>query len=294
MKNYFKTFVLMVLLTLLFIWLGGIIAGKQGMIWAFIFASVMNFFSYWFSDKIVLMMYGAKEIKEQELPEIYRIVRELIKTAKLPMPKIYIINTPTPNAFATGRNPKHAAVAVTTGILNLLKENELKGVIAHELSHVKNLDTLISVIAATIAGAIFMLSRMAQWALIFGGSRDNENRRDGGGLGLLLAMIIAPIAAMLIQLAISRTREYIADESAARITNDPLGLASALRKITDGVNRIPMDTNPATSHMFIINPLRGKDILTLFSTHPPVSERIRRLENLSIRTTNNSIPNIIY
>ncbi len=281
--NSFKTVIFLTLLTILFIFIGGLIGGKEGMTVAFIFAILMNFFSYWFSDKIVLKMYRAKEINETENPTLFRIVRRLITRANIPMPKVYIINTPTPNAFATGRNPQHAAVAVTTGIMQLLDEKELEGVLGHELAHVKNRDILIGTIAATIAGAIMMLANMAKWSLFFGGlnSNDSDNRNPAGLIVMLVVAILAPIAAMLVQMAISRSREYIADEKGAKYCGDPLALASALRKISYGAEKIPMQTNPATAHMFIINPLKGQSVANLFSTHPPVEERIKRLENLA-------------
>lgn len=283
--NMFKTAVLLTALTLLFIWIGGAIGGRGGMVIAFIFALVMNFVSYWFSDKIVLAMYRAQEAAEIEVPAVFRIVRSLTQKANLPMPKVYIIPTDTPNAFATGRNPSHAAVAVTDGILRLLNEDELEGVLAHELAHVKNRDILISTIVATIAGAIFMLANMARWAAIFGGF-GGRDRRGGGGnvLALLLVAIVAPIAALLIQLAISRAREYQADQSGGRISGNPLGLANALRKLHAGVHRFPMrQANPTTAHMFIVNPLTGKGMVSLFSTHPPMEQRVARLEDLSRR-----------
>jgi heat shock protein HtpX len=281
--NSFKTVIFLTLLTILFIFIGGLIGGKEGMTVAFIFAILMNFFSYWFSDKIVLKMYRAKEINETENPTLFRIVRRLITRANIPMPKVYIINTPTPNAFATGRNPQHAAVAVTTGIMQLLDEKELEGVLGHELAHVKNRDILIGTIAATIAGAIMMLANMAKWSMFFGGlnSNDSDNRNPAGLIVMLVVAILAPIAAMLVQMAISRSREYIADEKGAKYCGDPLALASALRKISYGAEKIPMQTNPATAHMFIINPLKGQSVANLFSTHPPVEERIKRLENLA-------------
>ena len=281
-------------MTLLLIWVGSLIGGQQGMVYAFIFAGVMNFVSYWFSDKIVLMMYGAKEIKETDMPELYATVRRLTASASLPMPRLYFMDTPMPNAFATGRNPQHAAVAVTRGILDLLDEKELSGVIAHELSHVRNRDILISTVAATIAGAIFMLSRMAQFAAMFGGgSRDRDN--NGGGIGLIAVAIIAPIAAMVIQMAISRSREFQADATGAKISGDPMALANALRKLSQGVKRNPgVDVNPTTAHMFIVNPFNGKSLLTLFSTHPPLEERIKRLEKLSSEMSPYKVPKIIY
>lgn len=295
--NGFRTFILMLALTMLFLWIGQMLGGKQGLVVAITFAFFTNFIAYWFSDKIVLLMYGAKETKEADLPAVYDIVGKLTKKANLPMPKIYIMENPTPNAFATGRSPKNAAVAVTTGIIKLLNEEELEGVIAHELSHIKNRDTLIAVIAATVAGAIFMLARMAQFAAIFGGSNSRDRENGGGGLGLLVVMIVAPICAMLLQLAISRTREYIADESAGRATGNPLALANALKKLTHGVNDRPLNANPTTAHLFIVNPFKegsGRNVLSFFSTHPPVSERIRRLENLATKLSGYNVPNIIY
>lgn len=292
--NNIKTTLLMLGLIMLFVFLGNIIAGKEGMIWAFMMALIMNGIAYWFSDKIVLMIYGAKEVKENELPEVYAIVHELAIEYNIPIPKVYIIDTNTPNAFATGRSPKHAAVAVTTGILNLLNTRELRGVIAHELAHIKNRDTLISLVAATIAGAIFTLARLAQWALIFGGSRrDDRGNNPLSAIGLLLTIVIAPIAAIIIQLAISRSREYEADRTAGVKTKDPLSLASALRKLHNAVQRIPLNAHPTTAHMFIVNPLSRESVLTLFSTHPPIEERIKRLEDLNAQIKNYNVPNII-
>ncbi len=294
--NNFKTTILMLGLIILFVIVGQFIAGREGMIWAFTMAIVMNGIAYWFSDKIVLMLYGAREIKETENPGLYSIIRELTTKMQLPMPKVYIINKPTPNAFATGRNPANSAVAVTSGIIELLSERELKGVIAHELSHIKNRDTLISVVAATIAGAIFTLARMAQWAMIFGSGRRDNNRNSNpiGLISMLVLIIIAPIAAMIIQLAISRSREYEADKSAGIVTSDPLSLADALKKLADGVKRIPLNNaGPTTAHMFIVNPLKGENILSLFSTHPPISERVKRLENLNNEIKGYNIPKII-
>lgn len=245
---------------------------------ALIMAGVMNFVSYWFSDKIVLKMYRAKEVTEAESPRLYGITRQLAMKAMLPMPKVYIIPGMTPNAFATGRNPQHAAVAATEGILNILNDEELEGVMAHELAHVGNRNILISSIVATIAGAISYLAHMAQFAAMFGG-RDRE--RGGNPMVMLAMAIIAPIAAMLVQMAISRSREYQADEAGARICRKPLALASALKKLHMGAARIPMDATPATAHMFIVNPLTGGGLMSLFSTHPPMEERVKRLEELS-------------
>ncbi len=275
--NRFKTTILLTCLTLLLVAMGSAIGGRTGMIFAFFMACAMNFFSYWFSDKIVLKMYGATEISEQENPAFYGLIRKLAIQAGLPMPKVYIIPSESPNAFATGRNPNHAAVAATEGILRILTPEELAGVMAHELTHVQNRDILISTIAATIAGAISMLGNMLQWATIFGGRNDED---EGGGLiGGLAMAIIAPIAAMLIQMAVSRSREYLADEGGARICGNPLSLANALRKLDSASRMLPMtEARPATAHMFIVNPLTGGGLLKLFSTHPPMEERIARLE----------------
>jgi heat shock protein HtpX len=260
--------------------IGNLLGGRQGMIIALVFAAIMNFATYWFSDKIVLSMYRAKEIGETDNPKLYSIVKNLSQADGLPMPRLYIVDTPMPNAFATGRNPSHAAVAVTTGIMGLLDNRELGGVLGHELSHVKDRDVLISTLAATIAGAIFILARMAQFGAMFGGmGRDHENR--GGVLGLLAVAILAPIAAMIIQLAISRSREYQADYEGARLTGDPLALADSLRKLDAGVRENPVNVNPVTAPLFIVNPLRGQFLSSLFSTHPPMGERIRRLEEMA-------------
>ena len=278
--NSIKTMVLLVALTLILVWAGAAMGGKQGMTIAFIFAVGMNLFAYWFSDKIVLKMYGAREVTESEAPELYGIVRRLAQKAEIPMPKVYIINGEQPNAFATGRNPKHAAVAVTSGIMGMLSQDELAGVIGHELAHVKHRDILISTVAATIAGAISFLAQMAQWAMIFGGGRGDDDE-GGSPIAALVMMVVGPIAAMIIQLAISRSREYAADEGGARIAGNPRYLANALRKLSWASQKIPMDANPSTSHMFIVNPLSGGGILKLFSTHPPIEERISRLESMN-------------
>ena len=278
--NTAKTAALMVGLTVLLVFAGGALGGQGGMIFAFVFALAMNAFSYWFSDKIVLKMYRAKEATEQEAPQLYDVVRDLAMRANMPMPKVYVIPDDAPNAFATGRNPNHAAVAATTGILRFLSREELTGVMAHELAHVRNRDILIGTIAATIAGAISVLANMAQWAMIFGGGRSDDD--DGGGIvGLIAMMIIAPIAAMLIQMAISRSREYQADATGARLCGNPMWLASALRKLEAASKRIPMNASPATAHMFIVNPLRGGGVAKLFSTHPPMDDRVARLERMA-------------
>jgi heat shock protein HtpX len=278
--NTLKTTFLMALLTVLLVTAGGAFGGEGGMVIAFLFALVMNGVSYWFSDKIVLRMYGAKEITQGEAPKLHRIVQELALHAKMPMPRLYLIPQEAPNAFATGRDEKHAAVAVTEGILRILDEPELRGVLAHELSHIKNRDILVGTIAATMAGAISMLANMAHWGMIFGG-RSSDNREGGHPIVALLMIIIAPLAAMLVQMAISRRREFGADATGAMISGDPLSLANALRKLEQGAQRIPMEANPATAHMFIVNPLTGGGLMTLFSTHPPMQERIRRLEHMA-------------
>ncbi len=279
--NQIKTFFLMLILTAIFLFVGNAIGGRSGVIYAFIFAAAMNFFAYWFSDKLVLRMYGAKQVSQSEAPELYQIVGELTNKASLPMPKVYIMENDALNAFATGRNPEHAAVAVTTGILRVLSKDELMGVIGHELSHVRNRDILISTIAATMAGAIGMLARMAQFGALFGGSRSSDDEGGGGNfIGVLIFSMIAAFAAMLIQMAISRSREFMADEGGAHLSH-PLSLAKALGKLDMGAKRIPMDANPSTAHMFIVNPLSGRGVLSLFSTHPPIEERIARLEEMA-------------
>jgi len=276
--NAVKTVFLMTLMMVLFLFIGYQLGGNTGMTIAFVFSLIMNFGTYWFSDKIVLKMYRAKEVNRESAPKFYDMIERLARQANLPMPKVYIINDPTPNAFATGRNPKHAAVAATTGILQGLSNDELAGVMAHELAHVKNRDTLISTIAATLVGSISYIAQMAGWAFMFGRSDD----REGGGIGGLVLLILSPILAMLLQMAISRSREYGADKGGAEITGNPLGLASALQKIALGNQMKPVThSNPTTAHMFIINPLRGGGISKLFSTHPPTEERIKRLEEMA-------------
>jgi heat shock protein HtpX len=275
MENRVKTVLLLTGLTVFLILMGRMIGGRAGMQIAFVLALAMNFFSYWFSDKIVLKMYGAQEVSPAEAPELHRMVEELAREANIPKPKVYIIPDDSPNAFATGRNPQHAAVAATQGIMRLLTPTELKGVLAHEIGHVMNRDILIQTIAATLAGAIMILSYMARWGAIFGLGQDNEE--GPGVLGLIIMSILAPIAAMLIQLAISRSREYLADETGARLAHNPESLARALEKLQLGVQRAPMDASPATAHMFIVNPLTGGTLMKLFSTHPPIEERVARL-----------------
>lgn len=252
------------------------------MVIAFVLAVAMNFGSFWFSDRIVLAMYGAQPIEESQAPDLYRIVRRLTSKAGIPMPRVYLIQGDTPNAFATGRSPQHAAVAVTEGIMRMLDDDELEGVLAHELSHVKNRDTLTMTIAATLAGVITYLAHMAQWAAMFGGARRDDEEGGGGGVfGTLLMAILAPIAAMLIQLAISRAREFQADASGAQLAGRPWGLAKALEKLDMAAKVTPMDATPATAHLFIVNPLRGGGLLALFSTHPPIQERIARLRAMA-------------
>jgi heat shock protein HtpX len=277
--NGLKTAFLLGLLTAIILWIGNYAGGKQGMMIAFVFAGIMNFVSYWFSDRIVLAMYRAKPIEREQAPELYDMLRNLTMKANLPMPKLYLIPTDSPNAFATGRNPQNAAVAVTEGILRLLDREELEGVLAHELSHVSNRDILISSVAATLAGAIMMIAHFARWAAFFGGyGRDDE--RGGNPIGLLVMIFLAPIAATLIQLAISRSREYGADETGSRMVGHPQGLARALQKLEYASKRLPLDANPASAHLFIVKPFSGRSLLELFSTHPPIEKRIERLQQL--------------
>jgi len=279
--NVFRTALLLTVLTLLFVFVGQAVGGQSGAMFAFALALIMNFGAYWFSDKLVLAMYRAQPVAPNEAPRLYSMVQELATSAGLPMPRLYVIPSQSPNAFATGRNPKNAVVAVTQGILGLLSDDELRGVLAHELAHVRNRDMLIGSIAATLAGAISMLAYFARWAAIFGGFGGRGDDDDGGGvLGLLAAIIVAPIAALLIQMAVSRSREYGADETGARIAGTPYGLANALAKLERGAQTRPLHTNPASAHLFIVNPLRGKSIWNLLSTHPPIEERIRRLQEM--------------
>ena len=276
--NTMKTFLLMGLLTVLLVVIGRVIGGQSGMMIAFLFAVVMNFASYWWSDKVVLSMYHAKELTQADNPALFQLVGDLAGRAELPMPRVYLIPQDQPNAFATGRDPQHSAVAVTEGILKMLSQDELRGVLSHELSHVKHRDILVATVAATIAGAISMLANMAQWAMIFGGGRSSNDREGGNPIAGIVMMIVAPIAAMMIQMAISRSREFAADEGGAQISGNPLSLANALRKLELKTEQIPMDANPATAHMFIVSPLHGGGFTKLFSTHPPLEERIARLE----------------
>jgi heat shock protein HtpX len=282
MDSRLRTTFLLAVLTVLIIWIGGQFGGRNGMVIAFVFAVIMNFGSYWFSDKIVLSMYRAQPLDEQQAPQLYRMVRELAAEANIPMPRLYLIPDGTPNAFATGRNPENAVVAVTEGLVRLLTPEEVRGVIAHEIGHVKNRDILVSSIAATLAGVVMMLANMAKWTAIFGGFRGGSDENSGGGaLGLIVTAIVAPIAAMLIQFAISRSREYLADETGARLAHNPESLARALEKLSVASERIPMqDAKPATAHMFIVNPLTGRSLANLFSTHPPIEERVRRLRSM--------------
>jgi len=282
MSNMFKTAILLAVLTALLVLIGGAIGGQHGMAVAFVMALVMNFFSYWFSDKIVLAMYGAKPIEETQAPGLYALIRRLTTRAGIPMPRVYLIPSDTPNAFATGRNPQHAAIAVTEGIMRLLDEEELEGVLAHELAHVANRDVLISTIAATLAGAITYLAHMAQWAAMFGGGRSDDDEGGSNPFALILMAILAPIAALLVQMAVSRSREYQADATGARVAGQPWGLAKALEKLQMAQQVAPMAANPATAHLFIVNPLSGQTLMTLFSTHPPLEERIARLRAMRV------------
>ena len=278
--NTVKTVGLMVFMTLLLMLVGKAIGGNGGMIIAFALAVIMNFGSYWFSDKIVLRMYNAQPVSEAAAPELYAIVRTLVQKAGLPMPTVYIIPDETPNAFATGRNPEHAVVAVTQGIMRILSREELAGVIAHELAHIKNRDMLTGTIVATIAGAISMLAQMAQFSMIFGGRRDDDE--GGSPIAAIVMMIVAPIAAMMVQMAISRTREFEADKGGAQIAGHPSGLSNALLKLEQGSQLVPMhDAKPATAHMFIVNPLTGGGLMKLFSTHPPIAERVQKLNEMA-------------
>ncbi len=280
MGNWFKTTLLLGVMTLLIVWIGRLFGGQQGMIFAFVLAMGMNFFSYWFSDTIVLKMYRAREVTASENPELYEIVSRIAQRADLSMPRIYVIPQEAPNAFATGRNPEHAVVAVTEGLLKLMNRDELEGVLSHEMAHVRNRDILIGSIAATMAGAIMIIASMARWAAFFGGGSRDDEGGGLGGIGLIVMSILAPIAALLIQMAISRSREYQADESGAGFSGHPEGLASALEKLGVYSKRLPMQASPQTAHMFIVNPLSGRSLMNLFSTHPPLEDRIARLRGM--------------
>ncbi len=277
MGNQIRTIILLAVLTAVILWVGRVIGGPGGMVMALVLAGVMNFFAYWYSDKIVLRMYRAREVTPQDAPELYRIVSGLAQRAGLPMPRVYVIPQDAPNAFATGRDPEHAVVAVTEGLLRFMDVDELAGVLAHELGHVKNRDILIGSIAATMAGAVMVIANLARWSALFGGFGSRDDNEGGGVLGLLAMSIIAPIAAMIIQMAISRSREFLADSTSAQITGNSEGLARALEKLGAYTKHIPMDAQPATAHMFIVNPLSGRSLMNLFSTHPPLEERIARL-----------------
>jgi heat shock protein HtpX len=283
--NQAKTFFLMVVLTIILVALGSLIGGRNGATIAFAVALVMNLVSYWFSDRIVLKMYGAREVSEAEAPQLYGLVANLAQKASIPMPRVYMIDSDSPNAFATGRNPEHGVVAVTTGIMRILSKEELEGVLAHELSHVKHRDILISTVAATLAGAITMIANWARFTAIFGGGRSSDHEGGGGNIfSVIIFSMLAAFAAMLIQLAISRSREYMADEGGAHLAGNPLHLANALKKLQAGVAYNPMqEANPSTAHMFIVNPFSARGVLALFSTHPPMEERIRRLEDMAYR-----------
>ena len=282
MSNIFKTGLLLAVLTAMLVLIGGAIGGRQGMVVAFLMAMVMNFASYWFSDKIVLAMYRAQPVDEASAPRLYSVVRRLATRAGIPMPRVYVIPEDTPNAFATGRDPEHAVIAVTEGILRVLSEEELEGVLAHELAHVKNRDVLISTIAATLAGAITYLAHMAQWAAMFGGRRGDDDEGGANPVAAILMAIVAPIAAMLVQMAVSRAREYQADATGAQIAGKTWGLEQALGKLQMAQEAMPMHANPATAHLFIVNPLSGRNFATLFSTHPPLEDRIARLRAMRV------------
>jgi heat shock protein HtpX len=282
--NQTKTFLLMVVLTIILVALGSLIGGTSGGMIAFCIAFIMNFVSYWFSDKIILKMYRAKPVSESEAPELYAIVASLAQKASIPMPKVFIMDNESPNAFATGRNPEHGVVAVTTGIMRLLNREELEGVLAHELSHIKHRDILIQSVAATLAGAITMIANMAKFTAFFGGGSSDDDNGGSNIFSVIIFSVIAAFAALLIQLAISRSREYLADDGGAQLSGNPLSLAGALKKLHTGVARNPMNNaNPSTAPLFIVNPFSAKGVMSLFSTHPPMEERIKRLEDMAYR-----------
>jgi heat shock protein HtpX len=281
MGNQFKTAMLLAALTAFILLVGRMLGGQQGMIIAFVLAGGMNFFSYWYSDRVVLAMYRAREVDGSQAPELHAMVQRLSRNAGLPMPRVYIIPQETPNAFATGRNPEHAVVAVTEGLMQLMAPEEIEGVLAHELGHIKNRDILIGTVAATMAGAVMMMASMARWAAIFGGGRSDDDEGGMGIIGLIVMSLLAPFAAMIIQMAISRSREYLADATGAAIAGRPDGLAAALEKLGAYSQRRPMKANPSTAHMFIVNPLAGRSFQRFFSTHPPIEERVSRLRGVS-------------
>jgi len=291
MGNQIRTTILLAVMTAFILWIGQLLGGRQGMIIALVVAAGMNFFSYWYSDKMVLKMYRAREVTPQQAPEIYEMVRTLTRNAGLPMPRIYVIPQESPNAFATGRNPEHAVVAVTEGLIRLMDREEIMGVLAHELAHVKNRDILIGSVAATMAGAVMLLSTMARWSAFFGGGSSKDDEGGFGAIGLIVMSIVAPMAAMLIQMAISRSREYLADATGSSFAGHSEGLASALEKLGTYSRRLPMEANPSTAHMFIVNPLSGKSLMKFFSTHPPLEERIARLRGVH-RSRGNGGPRI--
>lgn len=280
MGNVFKTGLLLAILTMMLVLMGGALGGRGGMVIGLVLALVMNVGSYWFSDRIVLSMYGAQPVDEAQAPELFSMVRRLTQRAGIPMPRVYVIADDSPNAFATGRDPEHAAIAVTSGIMRILNSEELEGVIAHELAHVKNRDVLISTIAATLAGAITYVAHMLQWSAFMGGARDDDE--GGSPIGALAMAIVAPIAAMLVQMAVSRAREYQADATGAELAKNTRGLSRALEKLHMASHAVPMHANPATAHLFIVNPLTGRSLMTLFSTHPPIEDRIARLAAMRI------------
>ena len=284
MGNQVRTTILLAVMTALILWIGQIMGGRQGMTIALLLAAGMNFFSYWYSDKIVLKMYRAQEVDRTQAPELYEIVQTLSGKAGLPMPKLFVVPSEAPNAFATGRNPEHAVVAVTQGLLKIMDHDEVSGVLAHELAHVKNRDILVGSIAATMAGAIMVLASMARWSAIFGWGGRSDDEGGGGVIGLIAMSILAPLAAMIIQMAISRSREYLADSSGSRFAGSSEGLARALEKLGRFSKKLPMHANPSTAHMFIVNPLSGKSLMSLFSTHPPLEERIARLRGYPTQT----------
>jgi len=291
MGNQIRTTILLAVMTAFILWIGQLLGGRQGMIIALVVAAGMNFFSYWYSDKMVLKMYRAREVTPQQAPEIYAMVRTLTRNAGLPMPRIYVIPQESPNAFATGRNPEHAVVAVTEGLIRIMDREEIMGVLAHELAHVKNRDILIGSVAATMAGAVMLLATMARWSAFFGGGSSEDDEGGLGSVGLIAMSIVAPMAAMLIQMAISRSREYLADATGSSFAGHSEGLASALEKLGTYSRRLPMEANPSTAHMFIVNPLSGNSLMKFFSTHPPLEERIARLRGVH-RSKGNGGPRI--